>query len=107
MRDVTEKEPVNTFKAMTMERYLEKHFAKQGWLTLLSLQINTAETILFFFFAQELVTVMIQVYIERYTHTHTQSRFAMRKVQALISYRLEEAGTFRSSSERASETFKK
>lgn len=47
----------------------------------------------------------IGTYID--THTHTQSSFAMRKVQALMSYCLEEAGTFSSSSERASETFKK
>lgn len=48
------------------------------------------------------MTVRVQVYTQR----DTQSRFATRKVQALVSYRLEEHGTFRSSSKRASETFK-
>lgn len=48
-RDVTGKELENTFKAMTMERLLEKHFAKQGWLTLLPLQISAAERICFLF----------------------------------------------------------
>ena len=91
---------------MTMERHLEKPFTKQGWLTLLSLQINTAETIHFLFSPGLSDSQDTGVYIERYTHTHTEVCYE-KKVQALMSYRLEEARTFRSSSERASETFKK
>lgn len=43
----------------------------------------------------------------RHGNAHTGSTLARRKVQALMSYCLGEGRTFRSSSERASETFRK
>lgn len=65
---------------MTMERHLEKHFAEQGWLTLLSLQINTAQTINFLFCPGISDSQDIGIYRD----THAESRFAMRKVQAHV-----------------------